>query len=197
LEEHVRYELRSIGIWALIKVSFFLNLIFGFIFGIFYALILLPLTRLVTQLSEVESLQYESDATMGLLFLLPFLFALFAAFINTLFAALIGALYNGIVRITGGLEFNFEKIPKMEFLNVQPVSQQSVVSSNLESPQPSRPEPPRPYRSQSVPPTSVAPDQTAPDESEIDRLQVDREPESPVVEPHVEPDEDGPRQDNP
>ena len=193
----MQYELRSIGIWALIKVSFFLNLIFGFIFGIFYALILIPLTRLVTQLTEVESLQYESDTTMGLLFLLPFLFALFAALFNTLLAALIGALYNGIARITGGFEFSFEKMPRMEFLKVEPATHQSVENADMMAPPSSRPAPPPPYRPQPVAPVLTSAPETPLSQEDPVPQRIEPEPDNPVVEPHVEPDEDGPRQDHP
>jgi hypothetical protein len=193
----VRYEFKSIGIWALIKVSFFLNLIFGFIFGVFYSLILIPLTRWVTQLTEVESLQYENDTTMGMLFLLPFLFALFAALFNTLFAAVIGALYNGIAKITGGLEFNIEKMPEVSFLMVQPASHRSVDSADSAVPLSTQPVPPPPYRPQTAPPTPPASTEKVQSDEETITPDIEPVPDNSAIEPHVEPDEDGPRQDNP
>ena len=36
----MRYEIKSIGIWALIKISFFLNLVMGFITGVVYSFFL-------------------------------------------------------------------------------------------------------------------------------------------------------------
>ena len=33
----MRYELKSLGAWAFVKVSFFLNLVIGFIIGVLYA----------------------------------------------------------------------------------------------------------------------------------------------------------------
>lgn len=180
----MRYELRSIGIWALIKVSFFLNLIFGFIFGIFYSLILIPMTRMVAQFADLETLQYESDATAGMLFVLPFFFALFAAFINTMFVALIGAIYNGIARITGGFEMRFEKTPETELLRVEPVDRRSAPDSLSPGPS-SAPAPPPPYRPQSVSPAPTYHQDSTPP------------PGSPVVDPYVEPDEEGPRPENP
>ena len=33
----MRYEIKSLGAWAFVKVSFFLNLIIGFVFGLLYA----------------------------------------------------------------------------------------------------------------------------------------------------------------
>ncbi|MCK4829458.1 hypothetical protein KA005_77755, partial [bacterium] len=36
----MRYELKSIGIWAFTKVSFFVNLPVGFLLGLFYAAML-------------------------------------------------------------------------------------------------------------------------------------------------------------
>ena len=36
----MRYELKSIGIWSFVKISFFMNLILGAVFGFFYAIFL-------------------------------------------------------------------------------------------------------------------------------------------------------------
>jgi hypothetical protein len=107
----MRYELRSIGVWSFVRTSFFLHLVFGFIIGLFYA----AMFGLI--MAVFSSLPYDNSADMGfdpsaigpvLLILMPFLFSIGAAVFGTLFTAIIAIVYNMVVRMAGGVEFELE-----------------------------------------------------------------------------------------
>lgn len=203
----MRYEVRSIGIWALIKVGFFLNLLIGFLFGIFASLIFIPMARVILAMAGAGEMPYDEGTSFGMLFIMPFLLAILGAFFNTLFMVLVAACYNLVARIVGGLELSFSSLPDDSLLQVAPVVAAvagSVVSAHDESsvilpppPPPFRPAPVVPMEESEPAPTSEA--VSLPEELPVKIRQTDESEadQSPVVEPHTEPEEDWPRQDNP
>lgn len=107
----MRYELKSIGIWAFVRVSFFLHLIVGFLFGLFYAAILMLILTVASSgpLDTMSDLPFDPRAVGPLLMIiLPIAFAIGGAVMGTLIGVIIIAGYNLIVRMTGGFEFEFE-----------------------------------------------------------------------------------------
>lgn len=204
----MRYEVRSIGIWALIKVGFFLNLLIGFLFGIFASLIFIPMARVILAMAGAGEMPYDEGASFGTLFFMPFLLAILGAFFNTLFMVLVAACYNLVARIVGGLEFTFNSLPDDKYLQVAPVAAVPPVASITLSPSESSvilPPPPPPFRPAPVvpmeqsEPASTSEAVSLPEELPVKIRQADETDadQTPVVEPHTEPDEDGPRQDNP
>lgn len=205
----MRYEVKSIGIWALIKVGFFLNLLIGFLFGIFASLIFIPMARVILAMAGAGELPSDEGTSFGMLFFMPFLLAILGAFFNTLFMVLVAACYNLVAKVVGGLEFSFNNLPDDNFLQVAPVVAaasvtSAVVSSQNESsvlfpppPPPFRPAPVVPMEDDS--PASNSEAVSLPEELPVKIRQTDEADvdQTPVVEPHTEPEEDGPRQDNP
>jgi len=108
----MRYELKSIGIWSFIKISFFVNLIFGFMMGIFYAIFIgvfmAPMGML--PMSEYSDIDLDGSFMPILLILLPVMFAFGAAVFQTLVGVVLMMVYNMIVKLTGGIEFDLNRV---------------------------------------------------------------------------------------
>lgn len=191
----MRYELKSIGIWAFIKVMFFLNLIFGFMFGVFYAIVLIPLVTALGAITGFDNPALAEMPSMGaMLIFMPILFALFSAFFNTLIAVIIAAVYNGITRLLGGFEFTFDAIADVIPVRaVQPSAPQSSYPAQAQA-LPTQaavvatpPPPPPPYQPppQPIPQAPAPPPPEAPSDSGLGLPSASTS----------EPDEDDPRKD--
>ncbi len=105
----MRYELRSIGVWAFVRTSFFIHLVFGFILGLFYAAIF-GLIMAVASSLPMDGTSGFDPTTLGPIFIimLPILFSVGSAVFGTLFTAILVIVYNMIVKMTGGVEFELE-----------------------------------------------------------------------------------------
>jgi hypothetical protein len=109
----MKLELKRISVWAAVKVSFILNLIFGFLYGILYSMILLVISSLPTAAMGDEAPRlFSAFAGIAAIFL-PFIVAIFCAVFGTFFVAISVALYNLIVKLTGGFMLEFDQIVEM------------------------------------------------------------------------------------
>lgn len=106
----MKLKLQRIGVWSFIRVAFVINLIVGFLIGIVYALVVLMITSMQTDLLPEGALELNGFRAVAplLTVLLPFLSAFFFAVTYTLFGALAIAIYNLVARATGGFEIEFE-----------------------------------------------------------------------------------------
>jgi hypothetical protein len=109
----MKLELKRIGVWSVIKISFILNLMLGFVIGIFYAFLFIFMASLPMTLSNEESAGVFSAFAGVAAILLPFICAIGCAVFNTLFAAICGLVYNLLVRATGGIELEFSQVVQM------------------------------------------------------------------------------------
>ena len=106
----MKLELKRISLWSTVKMSFVLNLVFGFIVGCFYSLMLAAILALPTSaFREAEADGLRSLGGVFLLFL-PFLLAFGAAIFNTIFAFIMVVVYNFMGKTVGGLEMEFANI---------------------------------------------------------------------------------------
>ncbi len=106
----MRHELKSIRIWSFTKVSFFVNLVVGFVLGLMYAM-MLPI--LVAGMSHFGGFYGRSLDPLGMpigvmLVIMPIMGAMFAAVFHTLIGIVLVAVYNLVARLIGGLEMRFE-----------------------------------------------------------------------------------------
>ena len=108
----MRYELKSIGIWAFTKVSFFVNLPVGFILGLLYATMLPFMMMGMAEFGGFPGGAIDpSDMPIGImLIILPIVCAMFAAVVHTIVGVVLLLIYNLIVRMVGGLEFELNPI---------------------------------------------------------------------------------------
>lgn len=148
----MRYELRSISVWPFTKVCFLFNLLAGFILGIFYALFAGFLMTLLSNfpMFQMDGFEVESLPIGLLVLLMPFLFALFAAFFHTLFGIVVVVIYNLIAGLAGGLELNFGAVEKQE---PRPGYSRPIVAQTAA---PYAAPPPPPPRSHTPPPPGSA-----------------------------------------
>lgn len=109
----MKLELKRIGVWSLVKIAFILNLIFGFIIGIFYALLFLFMASLPMTMAGDESMGVFSAFAGITAIFLPFICAIGCAIFNTLFAAIAALLYNMLVKVTGGIELDLDQVVQM------------------------------------------------------------------------------------
>jgi len=158
----MRYEIKSIPIWPFTKVSFFYNLVIGFIIGLFYAMIAGLLATVMAELSliEADGFEYDSLPIGFLMVLMPFLCAFFCAAFNTVAGIVLIFVYNLIARLVGGLELNLSAVEE----ETPPPSQPAVKPARTEYGPPPPPPPPqsvRPRPPMEPPPTSAAADEDA------------------------------------
>ncbi|MEW5993006.1 MAG: DUF3566 domain-containing protein [Candidatus Zixiibacteriota bacterium] len=113
----MRYEIKSIGVWAFLKVSFFFNLVIGFLFGLFYALILgfmMTIMSQVPQFYEEFNFPMESVSVGFLLIIMPIFCAIVGAILYTIIGVILVLIYNLIARIVGGFEVNLESVVELQ-----------------------------------------------------------------------------------
>lgn len=106
----MKLELKRISLWATIKISFLVNLVFGFILGCFYALLLVMISSMPSAAFRDSEFDQLSGMFGVLAIFVPFFFAFFAAIVNTLFAFILVVVYNFSARTMGGLELDFASI---------------------------------------------------------------------------------------
>ncbi|UCC44849.1 MAG: hypothetical protein JSU65_02685 [Candidatus Zixiibacteriota bacterium] len=147
----MKYELKSIGIWPLIKVAFFVNAAVGFAGGLLLAFFLVPMMAVAGAVMFQDMPFDPGELGLGYMFIaFPMLGLVFGAVFGTMFCLLFGLIYNACARLLGGLELNLSRPG-------------AVVPGPTERP-PSdfrAPAPPPPPQYQPPPPPPVAP--TAPD----------------------------------
>nr|MBN2277875.1 DUF3566 domain-containing protein [candidate division Zixibacteria bacterium] len=120
----MRYELKKVGYWSVIKVMFILNLIVGFIGGLFFAIFMGFILAVSEQFGGAVSPYFSQDfqtLSFGAMILIyPILFSLMGAFGYTLMALIVTFLYNMLARFLGGLEFDLTHIAPKEPIYQQP-----------------------------------------------------------------------------
>lgn len=108
----MRYELKNIGIWAFIKIAFFLNMVVGFVFGLFYAVITIMVLAMAASMPFMNMQGVDPEAlNPGIIFVtMPLMFSFIGAVFVTMFELIVLGLYNLFSRLLGGLEFKLEPI---------------------------------------------------------------------------------------
>ena len=97
----MRYELKRLGFWSVIKVTFILYGILGFILGIFYALFL----AFFASLAEYAGGQdFPAIFSGALLIFVPIFIAFIVAIGGVIQNGVLVGLYNLFVRAIGGIE---------------------------------------------------------------------------------------------
>jgi len=99
----MRYEIKRIDIWSVVKIVFLLSLIGGFLLGVFYA----ALIGFITSFSDTMGGDEFTDALgvfggVALIFIV-IACTIFFAGIYTVMAAIGAALYNFFARWAGGI----------------------------------------------------------------------------------------------
>ena len=138
----MKYELQRISVWSAVKIAFVLNLLFGFLIGILYAFFLMVMAALPAAVmgEEAEKI-FPAFAGVAALFL-PFFFAFLYGIIGAIAAAIGTFIYNVLVKMTGGLEFELKEIPAVIPVTAASTIYGATSVSNVPPP-PTPPPPPR------------------------------------------------------
>lgn len=189
----MRYELKSIGVWSVIKISFFFNLIGGLIFGLIYGIMMSFMLAVMDQFPGLMGAGIDpDDLSAGLLIVgFPVMFSVLGAIFGTLMSMILTGLYNVLARVIGGLEFNFAAIEPAVPVQPQPYREEPVRPN-----QPTAMTPPPSPAYVPAPPPPVAPSSSpAAEPPAPERPPVESEP--PVEPPVDQPESDTTRDDRP
>ncbi len=161
----MRYEIKSFGAWAFVKVSFFLNLVIGFILGMMYAGFL-GLFLAVSSSMPFEGLgamPIDPEAIGPAFFIfMPIFGAVAGAIFHTILGLIIIGTYNLIAKLIGGLEMTLESVEQANPVNAAPAPMAQAYQS---------PPPPPPIQENIVRP--------APPPPPTDQPPTDSDPETP------------------
>jgi hypothetical protein len=103
-------EVRRIDLWALFKVSFFVYAILGLVGGFVYLFLLMIASSIGSAFIEEEIPNFGLlGGAIGII-LMPILAFLFGA-MGSVGATVFGAIFNLIIKATGGLKFDVDYIP--------------------------------------------------------------------------------------
>ncbi len=142
----MKLEIKAFGIWSLIKVTFFLNLILGFMIGVLTALFLVPMMALMSEMGGFPGMPTQDiQLSFGaMLIVIPVMNSLLYAVFGTILISIMAGLYNLVARLLGGIEINVAD------LTMQPVVTTAPADAVH---RPTMPPPPSPIH----PPTAATP----------------------------------------
>lgn len=158
----MRFELKRLAVWPFIKVSFFLNLIIGFIIGLLYAMFFGLIVSIMSSFPGMpqQELDVQNLPIGVMMVILPIAFSLMGAFFNTILGTIAILIYNAVARMAGGLELELAEVPA-EWPHAAPIHQLAQPAYAPPPPaaavQPAPPPPPPP-----APPAPPASDRSMP-----------------------------------
>jgi hypothetical protein len=106
----MKYELKRIPVFPVIKVTFIVSLVLGFFLGILYAMFFGLIFGALSSVGQFQG-QNLDIPRMGvgmLMIFMPVFLSIFSAVFNTILALLAVAVYNFVVKFAGGLELELE-----------------------------------------------------------------------------------------
>ena len=142
----MRYELKTIGLWSFTKLAFVVNLVAGFLFGIAYALFMIPMMAIMSKMPAFGSSGFDLDmAPFGILIIIiPIMSAMGSAVFGTMGGVVLVFIYNLAAKLLGGLELTLEPV-------IEPQTVPVALAPHL--PPQSAPPPLPDNRPQSTPPS--------------------------------------------
>ncbi len=105
----MKYELKSIPVWAFFKITFFVNLVAGFVLGIFMAPFVGVFSVVLVTLFQMQGTNFDVNSSLDLLIIAtPVILSFVFAFLVTLFEVIIVFIYNIFASFVGGISFVLE-----------------------------------------------------------------------------------------
>ncbi len=110
----MNYQLKRIGVWSAVKISFLINGLLGLILGFFAGFILFFFRALLMNFAEFQGGMDINPSMMGGAFaiiILPLMYAFFLAVVNGIIITGVSVLlYNLFSNLTGGIEIELNSI---------------------------------------------------------------------------------------
>jgi hypothetical protein len=106
------YEWKRCHVWSVVKITFLICGITGFIVGLFYAAVLVMLGGLLNTIGGPEFEQISGLFSGSFGFFMTFILAFTYAVVGAITAAILGWLYNVFARLVGGIRLTLEPVPE-------------------------------------------------------------------------------------
>ena len=124
----MKFELKSIGYWSVIRISFIVNLILGLVMGVFFALFMQVIFSMGSKIATLYGMSLPAEDIppfIILIILYPIMFGFGGAIFNTMFVVVGVFVYNMIGKFIGGLELEMSEMVLQPVAPVAPVQQQA------------------------------------------------------------------------
>ncbi len=159
----MKLELKSIGYWSIIKISFVVNLVLGAIIGFVVGTFMSFFMALASQMGEIggSSMPFfnEGSGAAGgivMIILLVIIYGFLGAIFNTILCIIATFIYNLAAKLLGGIELEFVDIPAnlppYSYSGYQPSQPQAYQTPPPQQPAPPPPPPPPPLGPPPPPP---------------------------------------------
>jgi len=151
----MKMELKSIGYWSLLKISFVINFVMGLVFGLFYAILLGFIVAISSNIGNIGGMGFSPDElpAFGIMVIIfPLMFGFGAAVFNTILYLILAFVYNITAKAFGGLELNLEQVQEHTQYAMPQQSVSGAVHQAQKPPQAQfqqSPPPPTPQQTQS------------------------------------------------
>ncbi len=105
----MRYELKSIPVWAFLKITFFVNLIAGFVLGIFMTPLVGVFSVVLVSIFQMQGTNFDvSNSLDSIIVATPVILSFLFAFVLTSFEIVVVFIYNIFASFIGGISFVLE-----------------------------------------------------------------------------------------
>ena len=110
----MKYEMKRVGIFSVIKIAFILGGAAGFLGGLFAGMIFAAIGSMFSsmglppEMSEIGGL--AGGMGLAMVFILPFVYGFIGAVFAAIYGAIGGGLYNLAARMFGGLEWEMAPV---------------------------------------------------------------------------------------
>ncbi len=155
----MKYELKSIGYWSLVKISFVVNFFMGLVIGFFMAIFMGLFLTAMSNFGSLGSMglpEGQMPSIGASMIIYPLMFAFGGAVFNTILYAIIAFVYNMTAKGFGGVEFEVAEVKPVYYAPLQPQYGQQY---NQQSYAPQAPPPMHDPRS-ATPPGQTPPGKT-------------------------------------
>ena len=119
----MRYELKRIEIWSVVKIVFVISLFIGFLISLLYAGLFLLMGTLGTALGGQDFASLLPVGGIALVFIIFFV-TIVISVVYTLAAIIFIGLYNLIAGWAGGFVVQFESIPEPRQISSMPKTEE-------------------------------------------------------------------------
>jgi ABC-type multidrug transport system permease subunit len=192
----MKFELKSIGYWSVIKISFVINLVVGACIGLFVGTFFGLIMSFASQMGgmggmsgmDIPMFENGGPASILVVIMMVFLYGFMGAIFNTILAIIITFVYNMASRLLGGVELELSQMQLQPVMPNAYAGQQGAQYQQQPMQAYAQPQPQMPQQAPPPPPVQPqAPQHTPP-------------PPPPPVQPlppDITPPEGGTDRDNP